>query len=678
MKQGIKIKRAATKITISLGLILGCALLALTVFIAVNTRKQMLDVQQEELLLLAETNANTVEDFISTIIDKQGVLVNGVISLRSASEETRDAMLSAVLMEEKLQESNLLSIFYIQANTGKTIVASGAETKTLPNFTSILSNEAYQMFLQDKKVLIVDPYLKSVNGTTCQVITILSPVLDENNVLYGIVGSDIETSLLINAQYNDGGYKSFSNNIICEHDNFLINTSNPEAVGKPFAEATQSNNPGAILQAAHEKQKKVFIDEFTDGEKQYRSCIPFTVGDTDTVWLSCSTVSIKEFNAPVVHQTMLIVGVSSAVLLLLAVWTYRTISKKLRPLREVEEAAQAMAKGNLKAEILHQGTDEIGQMADSMRQSVRILSAYIADIDRAMNEMAHGNFDFEPAQSFIGDFKRIEDSITDMILELSSTLMQINVAADQVAAGADQVSAGAQSLAQGATEQASSVQELAASVAEVSEKLRQNAETSDRVSEVARKTKTAVLRSNDQMQALMIAMQDIDTQAKEISKIIKAIEDIAFQTNILALNAAVEAARAGSAGKGFAVVADEVRNLAAKSAQAAKNTTSLIERSVTAVYEGVNLAKSTATDLLEVVEDANETTQLIELIAKATNEQSQALDMISTGLEQISSVVQTNSATSEESAAASEELSGQASILKELTARFRLKQVPLQ
>lgn len=678
MKQGIKIKRVATKITTSLGLILGCALLALTVFIAVNMRKQMLDVQTEELLLLAETNANTVEDFISTMIDKQGVLVNGVISLRSASDETRDAMLSAVLMEEKLQESNLLNIFYIHANTGKTIVANGVETKTLPNFTSVLSGEAYQMLLQDKKVLIVDPYLKTVNGTTCQVITILSPVLDENNVLYGIVGSDVETSLLINAQYNDGAYESFSNNIISEHDTFILSTGYPELVGKPFVEATQSKNPEAILEAAREKQKKVFIDAFTDGEEYYRSCVPFTVGDSEIMWLSCSTVSVQEFNAPVVHQTMLIVGVSSAVLLFLAIWTYRSISKKLNPLREVEEAAQAMAKGDLKAEILHQGTDEIGQMAESMRQSVQILSAYIADIDRAMNEMANGNFDFEPTQSFIGDFKRIEDSITAMILELSSTLMQINIAADQVAAGADQVSAGAQSLAQGATEQASSVEELAASVAEVSEKLRHNAATSDRVSEVAQKTKSSVLLSNNQMQALMVAMEDIDTQAKEIGKIIKAIEDIAFQTNILALNAAVEAARAGSAGKGFAVVADEVRNLAAKSAQAAKNTTSLIERSVTAVHDGVNLAKSTAADLLEVVENSNETTHLIEQIAKATNEQSQALDMINTGLEQISSVVQTNSATSEESAAASEELSGQASLLKELTARFRLKQVPLR
>lgn len=677
MKQEVRKQKAATKMTTSLVLILGCVLLALTMFMACNTKKQMLHLQMDELLLLAETNANTAKNSMQTIVDKQEVLVNHAICLRTAPEETRDAMLSSVLMEEKRQETKISSVFYIDTGTGKTIVASGTETKVLTSFATVLPNEAYQLLAKEKKVLIVDPYVKSVNGTACQMMTILSPVLDENNTLYGMVGSEIDVSLITGAEYNDGGYETFSNNIICEHQVIMLSTEYPELVGKPFVEATQSKNPEATLQAAREKQKKVFIDTFKSGEKQYRSCIPFAMGDSETVWLSCSTVSVKEFNAPVIKQMMLLVGISTAALLVFALWTYRSMSKKLKPLQEVEEAAQAMSQGNLNAEIHHQGADEIGQMAESMRQSVSILSAYIADIDHAMHEMANKNFDLEPTQSFVGDFKRIEDSISAMILELSSTLLQINVAAEQVAEGAEQVSAGAQTLAQGASEQASAVEELTASANEVSEKLRHNAEVSDRMSEVARKTRNAVLVSNEQMQTLMAAMEEIDLQAKEISKIIKTIEEIAFQTNILAINAAVEAARAGSAGKGFAVVADEVRNLAARSAEAAQNTTGLIERSVSAVHEGVKLAKSTATDLLEVVEDSNETTQLIELITKATKEQSRALDIIRNGLEQISSVVQMNSATSQESAAASEELSGQASLLKELMARFRVKQLPL-
>lgn len=676
MKKGAIKQKAATQITRSLVVILGCVLLSITALIAVSTRKQMLKFQTEELLLLAESNASIARDLLQTVIDKQEVLVDGAKSLKSEASEFRNAMLSSVLQEEAAQEKNILSLFYIQVATGETIVANADGAKLMPGYASVLPKEAYELLTKDKKVSIVDPYDKTIAGTKYQVVTILSPVLDENQVLCGIVGSDVDTSLLVNAKYNNGGFATYSNNIICDHETFLLNTQNPETLGKPFAETTKSKNPGAILEAGREKQKKVFIDEFTNGEKQYRSCIPFSMGAA--TWLSCSTVAVKEFNAPVIFQMILIVSISGAALVGLGIWTYRTISKKLRPLSQVEEAARSMSQGVLSVEILHQGTDEIGIMAESMRQSVQILSSYISDIDRAMMELAHGNFNIESTQAFIGDFKRIEDSINAMVLEISSTLMQINVAADQVAEGADQVSAGAQTLAQGATEQASSVEELAASVNAVAEKLRNNAETSDRVSEVAQKTKQAVLLSNDQMQALMKAMEQIDLQAKEIGKIIQAIEDIAFQTNILALNAAVEAARAGSAGKGFAVVADEVRNLAARSAEAAKNTTGLIERSVLAVHEGVTLAKSTASDLLEVVEDTNETTRLIELIAKATNEQSRSLEMITTGLEQISSVVQTNSATSQESAAASEELSGQARLLKELIAGFQLKQVPLR
>lgn len=348
----------------------------------------------------------------------------------------------------------------------------------------------------------------------------------------------------------------------------------------------------------------------------------------------------------------------------------------VRPIGKLNKVTLALAEGNLDEEIDIDTNDEVGLLARSMGVLIGRLKTYINyinEISYLLEGMGQGNLNLVFQNSYDGDFAKIKQALSGTANMLNETLSQINIAAEQVASGSEQVASGAQALSQGATEQASAIQELSASINEVSDHSTKTAKNAEEAKRISAESSNAIRRGKEQMQMMVRSMEEISSASNEIGKIIKTIEDIAFQTNILALNAAVEAARAGDAGKGFAVVADEVRNLAGKSAESAKNTSALIEKSVRSVEQGVSIVTETAATLEEVVKSAEKSSQIIEYIANASEEQATSIAQVNIGVEQIASVVQTNSATAEESAAASEELSGQSSMLKELIDKFKLK-----
>lgn len=351
----------------------------------------------------------------------------------------------------------------------------------------------------------------------------------------------------------------------------------------------------------------------------------------------------------------------------------RTTSSVVKPIEEIEAATNKISEGDFNIDITYESNDELGILSQSMRRMSENINMIIEDAVSTLKEISVGNFNVEPKVEYIGVFKNIEESLNMITKDLTDTMSQINSASQEVQSGADQVASGAQMLSQGTTEQAGAIEELVATVLDVSNKIKGTAKNAVDANELSLSAGKEVKDGNDKMKEMVKAMDEISSASNEIGRIIKTIDDIAFQTNILALNAAVEAARAGEAGKGFAVVADEVRNLAAKSAEAAKNTATLIENSIHAVDNGSEIVHNTEKSLQRIIEKSNKTIEIIDEIAKESEEQANAIEQITLGLGQISEVVQTNSATSEESAAASQELSGQAQMLKSLIDKFELK-----
>ncbi len=397
----------------------------------------------------------------------------------------------------------------------------------------------------------------------------------------------------------------------------------------------------------------------------------------DSGWAAVAYVSRSEVLQELYQLTgimLLVALLAVALLTLLVVVQARRIIG--RPVRELSFVATKIAEGELDQTIRYQSRDELGILADDFnRVTIRLRDyvGYINEIAETLRQIAAGDLTFTLAHDYAGEFAKIKHSLEEISSVLGGTMRQLQAASQDVAIGAEQVSSGAMTLSQGSTEQASAVETLAKHMDAVSESVSQIARDAQEANLISQGVKSGLIESSGKMKHMTEVIRRTSDKSEEIYRIVKTIEEIAFQTNILSLNAAIEAARAGAAGKGFAVVADEVRNLAGKSSAAAQETSALLSETVASMEQGACAAQDTAQSVMLVVKQADKMSGLVSDIAEYTKQQADNTAEIASGIDQIASVVQNNVATAEASAAASEELSGQAAILKELVARFQLK-----
>lgn len=629
--------------------------------ISMNASKIMLSKNEENLQLSTASVVNSVSAWMNKVL--------------SALETQRDA-LEYFSMDEKSELNYIKHTanqndaypagIYIGTTKGELIHASFVPG---PDY-NVLEKPWYKDGIKTDAFIFSSVYFDE--DSQAYVVGASGTIKDKNGAVRGAAAADIYldqiSKIVAKVQLeNTGGMfliDKMTNMIIGHKDSALVGTSLTEQNDPmyPFVNQLLSSGTSGLqtYQAADGMQIYLDIENIPNSE-----------------WTAVAYVPRQEVLADMNHliRTVIVIAVISILLLLflIVLLLWRMI---ITPVRKIDMVARHIAEGRLDESIDYHSGDELGQLAANFNKTVEQLrnySGYIAEISSVLEEIAAGNLNFELTNDYAGEFSRVKKALDHISFSLNDTMRLINRSAEQVANGAEQVSSGAQALSQGATEQASSVEELAATINEVSEQVRKNAGNAAHANEKADAAGKEVAESNHRVQRMLEAMREINGSSDEIGKIIKTIEDIAFQTNILALNAAVEAARAGAAGKGFAVVADEVKNLANKSQEASKNTAALIEGSLKATENGMRIADETAESLTRVVKSVEEVIGSVEKISSASEEQAQSIAQVNVGMDQIASVVQTNSASAQQSAAASEELAAQADIMKKLVGKFHIK-----
>ncbi len=550
------------------------------------------------------------------------------------------------------------------------ISVSDANGKTY-NDTDI-SDRAYFQHAMKGETYISSPVIRKTDGS---IIMFVATKIDNNTgyngIIYAALDNNVFSRIIKAVSIGEKGYGMVidkAGTIVAHKDNSKVEAlTNYITLAKD--DASYSDLGNFITTMMNNQTGTVSITD--EGSDKYVAYTP--INNTDG-WILAMMADTGEMLASYRNGLNTSIVVTIVFLVLSFLFALLLANSIGNPLSLITKRLELLSSGDLHTAVPKvKSKDETHTLAVSLEHTVSSLSSYIQDIHQVLSNISSGNLNVNTNQEYVGDFVHIKSDMEGIIDSLNQTMANISSAADQVSSGSVMISNSSLALSEGATVQASSVEELTASVEEIAAQTSLNAQNAEKANQLATNAKKEAENGNAQMSDLLRAMDAINASSGSINKIIKVIDDIAFQTNILALNAAVEAARAGQHGKGFAVVAEEVRTLAGKSANAAKETTDMIAGSIKNVETGIKIANATAGALKKIVTEVSNATDLVGSIAIASKEQAIGIEQINQGLAQVSQVVQNNAGTSEESAAASEELSSQAEQLKEVVSFFKVR-----
>jgi methyl-accepting chemotaxis protein len=667
--------KLATKMSIVTGVILAVSLTLLIAISAMQTSISLSKAINGEFSGIAGKNGLMVQSMVSgaagSAKELQEYLNNVYGGNKSAAGEWNGEGIQSHIYNAQLTESNYAIETYVM-NTAWAALNNSADlygigaffepgqfdssvkdysvymdrdnaknktAQSLGTYSEYSKNAYYKIAKDTKAPFITDPF--DYKGTMMS--TVAYPIMKGDNVI-GVVLADISLANFSKIKTTDAKYSTMYVDIYTEGNIISFDSKSSDNIGKKLEEILPAFEYNKIVEAQKAKKEFHIDTRRADGTFESRHYYPITC-ESQTWWAS-SSLDKSDLNKDVyiIVAVMLVMAVL-ATAIIISVVTF-VMKKTLRPIEGVVTAASNIAAGNLDIQLDIKSNDEIGILSKNFVSMADNLKLIIEDINYVLGEMSNGDFTVTTTKEdkYVGSYRYILEAMHNIRLTLSNALLEIDHASEQVSTGASQVSDAAQALSQGATEQASSIEELSATITDISDRINQNASNALEANTLSQEASEGVLAGNQKMKDMIAAMNDIASTSNEISKIIKTID----------------------------VVADEVRNLAGKSAEAAKNTTALIENAITAIGNGTKIAGETADALRLVVEKSNTSAVRVAEIAEASTAQADAVMQVTTGIDQISAVVQTTSATSEESAATSEELSAQAVTLKSLVGKFKL------
>lgn len=694
----------STKIISKIALMIGAIFLVTIAVSSSLSARSQLQITNEKLVSVAYENSFLIANNVEASYAKAAAFADSLRNISALDPKEQRGAIDNALVGILEGNKNFTTVFaYFEQNTvadangdpysvHKRNIAYEAVAYPDPEGSGYLFEKHedafdtyekayYQQIKSTGEPYLMEPYVYELMGKEIMMISVIAPIHDTEGNFMGVAGMDVALDDLQSMRFAGTGYESAHMVALAEDGTILVDTANPAAVGKPA-----SDTGYAVMGKAQdslsgmppsENANSLYVLEnnitnFATKNRGISVSVPLTMSGGNQ-WMLYLSIDKGEFYGPIISD---IVKLSLAIIvfgILMLCIVYYIIKKYLSPIQTIMDGAARLEAGDLNIHIDVRSRDELGRLAQAFNHISTTMNNYVHDISIQLSEMANNNLDINITQKYIGDFIPIQDSIEKISCALNNTLHQINNSADAVAQRAESMSVDAHGLAKSVLAEAQAIEELTTSIGSLSKDMTANADHAQKANETVLNVKEQIVSSNHEMSNLVSAMSDIRQSSSEIQKIVGAIQGIADQTNLLSLNASVEASRAGEAGKTFAVVAKEIRDLAARSADAVKQTEELIHASHQAVERGIRIADDTAKSLSLVVEGANEVSSSVDQINSATQEQKKVLDHLTDHIDLISNAMQTNSASVQGSAGTSTELLGLSKRLYELVKGFRLK-----